>query len=222
MNEVMEQPKVEEVKQEIQVYVQRTPPMTVSNAAECDAAKVKILEVRKEIKLRSKWFDENLLAHSKKTLDAAKAGHEKNKTIKEEAVKPLKDWDVQTDANIIAWTRKEIARVAALQAKANAKDEENRRKDAEKGKDPDRRPPPPVYQAPAKSTKSEAGTYTVKVNKRLVIYDETQVPGYHQKINIGPYYKVELNEKVIEQVLRSGQEVPGARLEDDFGSSMRV
>ena len=214
MDDVIEQPKVEEVKQEIQVYVQRTPPMTVSNAAECDAAKVKILEVRKEIKLRSKWFDENLLAHSKKTLDAAKAGHDKNKTIKEEAVKPLKDWDVQTDANIIAWTRKEMARVAAEQAKANAKHEAARAKAEAKGKDPDAVKPVPVYQAPAKSIKSEAGTYTITVNKKLVVFDEAQVPElYWQRIR---------NDKLIEQVLRSGQEVPGARLEDDLGSSMRV
>lgn len=214
MNEVIEQPKVEVVKQEIQAYVKSNPPMTVKNEVECEAAKTRILEVRKEIKARGKWFDDNLLSHSKKTLDAAKAGHDQNKTIKDEALKPLKDWDTQTDANIIGWTRKEMQRVAEEQAKANAKHEAARAKAQAKGKDPDAVKPAPIYQPPVKTAKTQAGAYTIKVNKKLVVYDEGQLPEmYWQRIR---------NDKLIDQALRSGQEVPGARLEDDLGSSMRV
>ena len=212
--------EVEVVKQEIQAYVERFP-MTVANKDESQSAQSAMTTVRKEKKRREDMFKENILNHSKKAYDAAKATWEAHKRVLVDLLKPFNDWEAQTNANILTFETKERARIRKEQEEENRKYMERMAKAEAKGKEPETVRPPKLVQEAPKTLKAEAGAFTIKEEKELVIFDESQLPGYEHMCNVGRYYKVELNKKILEQDLRAGIKVAGAVLKDKLGSAIR-
>ena len=204
--------EIETAKQEVLAY-QAGLPKTVKNAAECEAAKASMIEVRAEMKRREVWFDEKILTPSHVVYQAAQKAWQGHKRVKEELLAPLKGWCESTDKNILTHIAKERAAAAELQRKADAAYAARIAKAEERGKDLGTVKPAPVYAPPTKTVKSEAGAYTVVERKETIVHDPAKIPEQ--------YFDRILNMKRIDIDLRAGVEIPGATLQTVLGSAVR-
>lgn len=204
--------EIVEVKKDIQQFVS-TMPMKVANKEESQAAQAAMTTVRKEKKRREDEFKEKILNHSKKAYDVAKATWDAHKRVLADLLQPFKDWEEQTNANILTFETKERARIRKEQEEENRKYHERIAKAEAKGKEPESVRPPKLVQEAPKTLKAEAGAFTVKEIKELVVFDETKIPER--------YWIKTLNKKLVEADLRAGIPVPGAILQEKLGSAIR-
>lgn len=204
--------QLEHAKQEIQQFTNTVPTV---NSQEASASAQNLVTVfRKEKKRQETWFKETFLNDAEKTYKQAKSAFDKQKHILKELLFPFTHWEQATTNNILAFEAKEREKRRKLEEAEAKKFQKRMEKAIEKGKDLDEVKPAMVVQAPPKTTKSQDGGFTVKVEKELVIVDESKIPE--------DYWIRTLNKKMVEQALRGGVDVPGAVLKEVLGSAVRT
>lgn len=203
---------IEQVKQEIQSFIQ-AKPMVVTNRATSQEAKAAMTVVRKEHRARKAWFEDNILCHSEKALKEARTARDAQKQTMEDLLAPFRIWENKTDASILKFESDELLRIRKKEAAELAAYNKRMAKAEEKGKDPELVKGPVMPAQPVKTTKTAAGGYSVKTYKHLLVFDEAQLPEY--------YFDRVRNDAKIELDLKNGIVVPGAKLEDKLGSAIR-
>jgi len=204
---------IEQVKQEVIAFVGHRP-MAVTNADECEAAKLATVEVRREQKRRKDEFKAKILDASERTYKEAKATFDKHKGVLASLLEPFIAWERETSSNILLWETKENERIRKEQEKENAKFAKRVESAIAKGKDVERVKPPRLVDAGEKTAKSDSGGYTTKEVKTLVVFDESVIPD--------KYWVKTLNRRLLDADLRAGQVVPGATLKVELQSAVRL
>ena len=203
---------LEVVKQEVTAFAQ-TIPTVISTAEEFQHGSTLVVAITKELKARKAWFAE-FLAPAKRAKEAAVKALKEQEGLRDKTLEPLIQADAQLRQGLLTFKREEDARVRREQERQNKLYEQRMAKAEAKGKPLDEVKPPVVLATPQKTTKTEDGGFSVKTIKRLVILDEGKIPEqYWQRIR---------NDKLIEQTLRAGVDVPGAILKEDYSTAVRV
>jgi len=212
MNATVEQ-ELEVVKQEVSQFANGVPAVIESQAQFIEGSAC-VVEIGKEIKKRRAWFD-LFLAPAKEAKAAAIASLKAQEAIMVKTLEPISQADQTLRNALINFKRQEDERVRKEQEKQNKLYEQRMERAEKKGKPADEVRGPVVLATPQKSTKAEGGGgFTVTAKKVLVIVDEEKIPDQ--------YWIKTLNRKLIETNLRANVLVPGALLEDDYGSSVRT